>query len=116
MVGRDLIELELELQRDFKKYYEDPLSYLRIIKDLVKRKDPSARVFLFGSIVKGTLRPDSDIDVLIVTELAEDVGRRLSLRVEIAREIGVNTPFEIHIVSPEEYKWYERFIDRCIEV
>ena len=36
---------------------------------------------------------------------------------EIAEEIGECTPFEIHIVTPEEHKnWYEKFTDKCIEI
>jgi len=33
------------------------------------------------------MRPDSDIDVLVMTKLARRVGDRLKLRVDIAREM-----------------------------
>lgn len=117
MAGRSLVELELERLKEWKKYYERPLYYARRIKAAVRRLDPRAKVVLFGSLVKGGMRPDSDIDVLVVTELAGRVGDRLKLRVEIAREIGECTPFEIHIVTPGEYEgWYKKFIDKHVVV
>lgn len=112
-----LVELELRRLREWRKYYEKPRVYVEKIKSTVRKLDPQARVILFGSIVKGGMKPDSDIDVLVVTRLAENLNDRLKLRIEIAREIGECTPFEIHIVTPEEYEgWYKKFIDKYIEV
>ncbi len=63
------------------------------------------------------MRPDSDIDVLVVTREASDVWRRVRIRVEVKRVIGDLTPFEIHLVTPEEFEvWYRRFIDVMLEV
>ena len=99
------------------KYFENTINYLKKIKSIIKRHDPNARVILFGSYIKGELRLDSDIDVLIVTDLGRDVNRRIKLRIEIAREIGDSTPFEIHIISHDEYvNWYKKFIDKYIEI
>lgn len=116
MAGEALMELELELREALKKYYEDPITYVKEIKKVVERYDPSAKVLIFGSTVKGRTRPDSDIDVLIITEMARNVNDRLMLRVEVARKIGECTPFEIHIVTWEEYRgWYEKFLDDYVE-
>src|SRR5438093_9760158 len=41
---------------------------LQQIKDVVRKADPTAEVILFGSRARGDFRPDSDWDVLIVTE------------------------------------------------
>jgi len=109
------VELELETLREWRKYYERPFYYARRIKAVARERDPEAKVVLFGSLVKGGMRPDSDIDVLVVTKLARRVGDRLKLRVDIAREMGECTPFEMHIVTPEEYEgWYRRFIDKHV--
>ncbi|ADI32027.1 nucleotidyltransferase domain-containing protein [Staphylothermus hellenicus] len=117
MPRKTLVDLEIERAGEWRKYFEKTFFYLEKIKSIIKKHDPNARVLLFGSYVRGELRPDSDIDVLIITILGRDSSQRMKLRVEIAREIGDVTPFEIHIVSPEEYEeWYKKFIDEYFEV
>jgi len=112
-----LVDLELERVREWRKYYKDPLKYVKKMREVVRRRDPEARVLLFGSWVAGEARPDSDIDVLVVTRLAGDVRARLDLRMNIAREVGECTPFEVHIVTPEEFEaWYKRFLKEYVEV
>ncbi len=112
-----LVDLLMEVMREWRKYYENPMDYLKKIKSIVRKHDPEAQIILFGSIVKGSLRPDSDIDVLIITKLASNIYERLKLRIDIAKEIGDSTPFEIHIITPEEYnKWYKKFIDKHIPI
>jgi predicted nucleotidyltransferase len=39
---------------------------LQRIKALVKQKEPSAKIYLYGSRARGTARPDSDWDLLIL--------------------------------------------------
>ena len=117
MHRKTLVDLHLETLEEWRKYYEKPLEYAEKIKSIVRKLDPEAKVILFGSIVKGGMRPDSDIDVLIITRLASNVNTRMKLRVSIAREIGDCTPFEMHIVTLEEYEsWYKKFIDKQVEV
>ncbi len=112
-----IVELELERLSEWKKYYEKPVLYAKKIKEVARKRDSNARVILFGSIVKGEARPNSDIDVLVITCLAGNLSSRLNLRIEIANEIGEFTPFEIHIITPEEYEnWYRKFIDEYIEI
>jgi len=112
VIRKTLVDLELERIKELKKYFDKPLFYVCKIKSVAKRRDPKVKLILFGSLVKGSMRPDSDIDILIVTQLARRLGERLKLRMEIAKEIGEYTPFEIHIVTPEEYEgWYKRFLD-----
>jgi len=113
MARKTLIDLKLETLKEWEKYYKNTRFYLEKIKAIVKKHDESAKIILFGSQVKGTMKPDSDIDVLIVSKLAKKQGDRLKIRIEIAKEIGDSTPFEIHIVTQEEYeKWYKKFIDK----
>lgn len=113
----DFVDILLDDLRMFEKYRKNLVGYAKMIKGVVRRRDPEGRVLIFGSTVKGEARPDSDIDVLVVTELAGDLDERLRLRMEIARAIGDVTPFEIHIVTREEFEgWYMRFIDEYVEV
>ncbi|BCU66701.1 DNA polymerase subunit beta [Sulfolobales archaeon HS-7] len=87
--------------------------YVREIKRIcVEKIDPDCRVILFGSVVRGNYRADSDIDVLLVIELADDVWKRAEVALKIHRELGFSDPLELHIVTPRIYEeWYKRFID-----
>ena len=110
----DLIKGTLE---DWQKFFEDPLKYARLIKQVVCGFDPEARVILFGSAAKGLLKPSSDIDVLVVTSLAEDLHSRVKLRIKVKEALGHVTPIELHVVTPREFQeWYSRFLDVYVEV
>lgn len=47
---------------------EGLLTAARFKELLLQRGYPIQRVILFGSVVKGTARPDSDIDIAVVTD------------------------------------------------
>lgn len=96
------------------KSYEDEImgylkSYKEIgkeVKEIIKRLDPEARVFVFGSVVKGKYTALSDIDILVITRRTEYKDK---MRVEVYSK--VKAPIEIHITTPEKYEgWYSRFV------
>lgn len=54
--------------------YKSSLEYLRNYREvakkvgsMVERFDPEARVYVFGSVVRGNYTAASDIDILVVT-------------------------------------------------
>ncbi len=79
----------------------------RRIKEIVRRMDPEAEVYVFGSVVRGKYTSASDIDIMIVTERASDI--KYDIMVEIYRR--VDAPVEIHVVTRDQLeRWYRRFI------
>ncbi|BBG24800.1 nucleotidyltransferase domain-containing protein [Sulfuracidifex tepidarius] len=91
--------------------------YLSRIKEIATSMDRGARVFLFGSVARGNFKPDSDIDVLVISDI---LGNSTESKVETIEEIMEkikNNFFEIHVISSKEYEiWYKKFIDVMIEV
>lgn len=87
--------------------------YVREIKRIcVEEIDRNCRVILFGSVARGNYRPDSDVDVLIITELAKDAWSRAEIEAKIYKRLGIFGVFELHAVTPKVYEeWYKRFID-----
>ena len=73
---------------------------LKKIKQIVLDRDPSAKVYLFGSRARGTMKPDSDWDLLIL--LNQD-------KISVEAERNVTYPlydleFEIgEVISPIVY-------------
>ncbi len=117
MFGSKFIELELEHITSRRKYLEDIWTYLSRVKDICREYDRECRVLVFGSFVKGGMRVDSDVDVLIITKLAEDPLFRGRLFKRIVTEVGFDNPFEIHIITEKEYlETYKKFIDIYREV
>ncbi|MDK2464967.1 MAG: nucleotidyltransferase domain-containing protein [Candidatus Korarchaeota archaeon] len=72
------------------------------MKEVARRIDPGAEVYLFGSVAEGTHTLSSDIDVLVVTT-AEPA--------ELLKELwlaGVGDPFEVHVQPHRMLKLYAR--------
>ena len=107
-----LTDLELSYSITRRKYIDHAWDYLAKIKEVCRRLDSSCEVLVFGSFVKGNMRPDSDVDVLVITRLAESpLGRGRVFRA-IVEELGLESPFELHIVTRDEYeKLYKKFLD-----
>ena len=70
------------------------------IKSIVLDKDPLAKVYLYGSRARGTMKPDSDWDVLILLhsdKITTDVERNVTYPLyELEFEIG-------EVISPMVY-------------
>lgn len=78
----------------------DPGLLAEITQSAVRVADPE-RVILFGSAARGQMRPDSDIDILVI--VAEGADRpELRRRLEEALAFSP-TPVEVFVVSPGEF-------------
>ena len=83
-------------------------SVLRKVKEVIHRIDPSAEIYVFGSIVTGKYTGASDIDVLVITN---NIDKKYDIMVEVYRE--TDAPVELHIVTRDQYRrWYSRFLEK----
>jgi predicted nucleotidyltransferase len=86
----------------------------RRVKGIVHSIDPDAKVYVFGSVVRGEATALSDIDILVVTKMIE---RKYEMMVKVYK--AVEEPVELHIVTEDLLeRWYKRFIpvEELIEV
>lgn len=104
--------------KNVSRYRNNLEKYLDIVKTLaIEHFGFDVKVYLFGSVLRGDYRPLSDIDVAVVLEMRPPVGERAAFRSKLRDELGLFHPFEIHIVSREDWEgWYKRFIERYREV
>ena len=117
--GMRYFDLLLERFKEREKYINNLDYYLNIIKKFFKEKfGDDAKIYLFGSYLTKNFGPNSDIDILVIKK-----GESLFVRdkseiiAELRRIIGFVNPFEIHIVSEEEYdEWYSKFIKEKREI
>ncbi|MCI4461727.1 MAG: nucleotidyltransferase domain-containing protein [Thermogladius sp.] len=77
------------------------------VKEIVVRIDPDARVYVFGSVVRGRYTAFSDIDLLVVTE---KISLKYDMMVPVYIEL-LDALIQLHVATPEAYeRWYKRFI------
>jgi len=85
-----------------KRIFEELDKWLQRIKMGVLEVDPSAEVYLFGSVAEGKHTYSSDIDVLVITDKGvEEILPRLW-------ELGVGDPFEVHVRPRSMLEAYRR--------
>ena len=107
--------------------YEESARIYRLAenwREWVKRVAKAAskigcKVFVLGSRVEGKASPSSDVDVLIVCrKLPKSAFERARIKARIEEEAGLPPvhPFEIHLISEDELKWYKRHAKRIVEV
>ena len=113
----NLIDILIEKRKREDKYFKNHLRWAEEIKKEAQRNLKKVKVYLFGSAVKGKLGPGSDIDILIISEELRNPRKRSWVREKILEKIGRPSPFELHLITPLEYRnWYQKFIDKKREI
>ncbi len=112
-----MMDVIREIVEEEKKYFERYREYAKKIKEIAKSELSDVKVFVFGSVIEGKHTPSSDIDILVVSKnMPKSMGDRAKIRAKILKEIGITSPFEIHLVNPKEFEWYRRFIKKFEEI
>jgi len=105
-----LVDILKDIRNKEEKFYKRPKFYTKKIKNVAQRFLPHPKVYLFGSYVKGTMQPNSDIDVLVIDKDV-DHDKRIEVMAEVSKEFKWIHPFEVHVISQQEYDgWYKNFI------
>ena len=73
-----------------------------IIRRIVEIADPE-KIILFGSAARGEMGPHSDVDLLVVKEVAD--RRDLSVRIR-RRLYGVDAAVDVIVVTPRDIERY----------
>jgi len=83
---------------------------------VVGRYDKDAKIYVFGSVLKGRFTAASDIDLLIVCNEI-DTDEAENLKVGILRSVGYTLPIQLHVTTTTKFKeWYLKFIDKIEEI
>jgi len=103
----------IELVQIFREYRDRWREYASIINKL--SEDYFGQhfygVYVFGSIVRGDIKPLSDIDIAMVLCKGVDEFSRAKFRGLGRNRIGRVHPFQIHILTKDEWdNWYMRFV------
>jgi predicted nucleotidyltransferase len=74
-----------------------------IIRRIVEVANPR-RIIMFGSAARGTMGPDSDLDLLVITQ--GPVHRRQLAQRIYRRMIGVGQAVDVIVATPEDIERY----------
>jgi len=86
--------------------------YLPLIKEATFQVLPDARVFVFGSVVKGELTKESDLDILVISP---SISGRASNRAIAKRGIDPSIT-ELHVMPELVLEWYRRHARELSEI
>ena len=115
-MSKTLTDLLIEKAKEEEKYFRNYLSYSRLIKKEAEKILGRVRVFIFGSILKKD-ELARDIDILIISQKLKTSAKKSKARVKLLEKLGFSSPFEIHLITPEEYQnWYKFFIKEKVEI
>jgi uncharacterized protein len=88
---------------------EDSKGILDQVKKIVREKDPSAKIYLYGSRARGNAKPDADWDILIllnIEKITPDLEKEISYSLY---DLEFNTG---EVISPMIYsskEWSARY-------
>ncbi|MBI3980241.1 MAG: nucleotidyltransferase domain-containing protein [Chloroflexi bacterium] len=82
-----------------------------MVRRIVERFRPE-RIILFGSHARGTARPDSDVDLLVV--LAGNGSKRKAATEMYRLLAGLGIPKDIVVATPEELERYRNIVGTII--
>jgi predicted nucleotidyltransferase len=101
------------------KYFRNYPAYAKILKENAKMilKDKKVRVLVFGSVVENDFTLSSDVDVLVISDKSPRKGlKRAKILSKLYNSIGETHPFEIHLITKEDWKiWYRKFVKKFFE-
>ena len=92
-----------KILRDWRRYVDG------IASSAKKILGDDAKVYVFGSAVRGELTAISDIDILIVSKrVPRSFMERVKLKLKImdSSSLPDHSPFELHLVNEREAKLY----------
>ncbi len=115
---KSLYKIIADKNKQAERYFHNTLFYVKEIKNMLQESLSDVKVLIFGSVVRGNYKPNSDIDILVISSLMPEgpfAQAEFKLRI---KEQFPDAPFEIHLITPAEYNsWYKNFIkDEFIEV
>jgi predicted nucleotidyltransferase len=108
----EFLEILIKKRKNREKYFKNYLFWSKKIKKEAEKELGDVKVFVFGSILRRSKTEiPKDIDIMIISQNLKDVTKKSKIRMKISRKIGADSPFEIHLITPEDYRdWYSHFI------
>jgi len=92
---------------------------VKIFVSRLKKILPVREVYLFGSIVRGEIHENSDIDILIIGDFKERIFERIGKILDLTElpiEPLVYTPEEIYCMKQSNNPFIEEIMQKAIRI
>jgi predicted nucleotidyltransferase len=83
---------------------EENRRLLADVKDIITRHAPDAQVALYGSMARGTAGPESDYDILVITDSKLSSGEEKDLRYTVY-ELGIDREALLSLAVYSRDEW-----------
>ena len=83
-----------------------------MVRRIVAQFDPE-KIILFGSHARGSVEPDSDVDLLVVMNNAGKTKRNREMEIRLALR-GLGVPKDVIVVTPQEFKKYRNLVGTIV--
>jgi predicted nucleotidyltransferase len=103
--------LKMDLAKKRASMLKDWKLFLPSIVEAIRQVLPDARIYIFGSAVRGDMTGASDVDILITLSriLKRALERaKIKVRIEDIAKLPYYHPFEFHLVTREESRPFVR--------
>lgn len=107
--------MDLENLKRFEHYRQSWKAYMAEIKVMILKHCPDAKLYVFGSTIRGETHPTSDIDVLIVSNEFNSIKTRIEIHSKLKLQF-LDAPFEFHLIYPEKFPFYKKMAKEMVEV
>ena len=115
-MSKTLIDILIEKEKEERKYFRNYLRYASQIKKEAQKLLGKVKVYVFGSILRKN-ELARDIDILIISPKLKTPQKKSQTRVKLWQRLGFSSPFELHLITPQEYRdWYRYFIKEKKEI
>lgn len=67
------------------------------------------RIILFGSLARGEAKADSDVDILVITQVESVKLRRKLIGIAFDIQLETKVDLSVKVISEDEFKAHENF-------
>jgi len=91
------------------KLQPEARDFAEAVKKRIVLYDPKAKAILFGSRARGDAEPDSDWDLLVLTQRADIESLNSALLTDLLHEVEMPNDWIISLIVRNESDWIDRY-------
>lgn len=111
----EIFEVGFEKRRMVENWREYVSKIAKACKELLGE----CEVYVFGSVAENKWTGGSDVDILIISDNTPPTSKEraeIIAKIEEKINLPIAHPFEIHLATRKEAKWYWKHIKKAVKI